>query len=252
MKIIPVLDILNGVAIQAIRGEREKYLPVRSILCESASPLEMAIAFKSFGFDELYIADLDAILGRYVNLALYKQIKTKTSLNLMVDAGVTDLEKAKGVLKSGVSRIIIGTETLDNLDFVKRAIRLFGEDRVIVSLDLKEGKVMSISEAIRSMDPTSLVKTLEGMGATRMIILDLARVGTGRGVNLIAVKKILQEAKVEVLAGGGISNIRDLEELKDVGVSGALIATALHTGKITAKELKSTGFLLQLGYNNGL
>lgn len=243
MKIIPVLDILNGVAVQAIRGEREKYLPVRSVLCESASPLDMAMAFESFGFNELYLADLDAILGRYVNLTLYKQIKTKTSLNLMVDAGVTDLKKAREVLKSGVSRIIIGTETLDNLDFVKRAIRFFGEDQVIISLDLKEGKVISISEVIRSMDPTLLVKMLEEMGATRMIILDLARVGTGQGVNLRVVKKILQEAKVEVLTGGGISSIKDLEELRDVGVSGALIATALHTGKITAKELKSTGFL---------
>lgn len=243
MKIIPVLDILNGVAVQAIRGEREKYLPVRSVLCESASPLDMAMAFESFGFNELYLADLDAILGRYVNLILYKQIKTETSLNLMVDAGVTDLKKARKVLKSGVSRIIIGTETLDNLDFVKRAIRFFGEDQVIISLDLKEGKVISKSEAIRSMDPTLLVKMLEEMGATRMIILDLARVGTGQGVNLRVVKKILQEAKVEVLTGGGISSIKDLEELRDVGVSGALLATALHTGKITAKELKSTGFL---------
>lgn len=243
MKIIPVLDILNGVAVQAIRGEREKYLPVRSVLCESASPLDMAMAFESFGFNELYLADLDAILGRYVNLTLYKQIKTKTSLNLMVDAGVTDLKKAREVLKSGVSRIIIGTETLDNLDFVKRAIRFFGEDQVLISLDLKEGKVISISEVIGSMDPTLLVKMLEEMGATRMIILDLARVGTGQGVNLRVVKKILQEAKVEVLTGGGISSIKDLEELRDVGVSGALIATALHTGKITAKELKSTGFL---------
>lgn len=243
MKIIPVLDILNGVAVQAILGEREKYLPVRSVLCESASPLDMAMAFESFGFNELYLADLDAILGRYVNLTLYKQIKTKTSLNLMVDAGVTDLKKAREVLKSGVSRIIIGTETLDNLDFVKRAIRFFGEDQVLISLDLKEGKVISISEVIGSMDPTLLVKMLEEMGATRMIILDLARVGTGQGVNLRVVKKILQEAKVEVLTGGGISSIKDLEELRDVGVSGALIATALHTGKITAKELKSTGFL---------
>lgn len=243
MKVIPVMDILNVVVVHALRGKREEYHPVKSVLCESADPVDVALAFKTFGFNQLYLADLDAILGKPENFLLYKQIKTNTNLDLMVDAGITDIEKAKKVLESEVSRVIIGTETLSDMNLVKQAIESFGKDRVVVSLDLKEGRVVSRSDAIRFKDPPSLVETLREMGVTRTIVLDLARVGTGQGVNLAIVKEILEKVNIEVLTGGGVSDIRDLKELRDIGVSGALVATALHTGKLTAKELKTAGFL---------
>jgi phosphoribosylformimino-5-aminoimidazole carboxamide ribotide isomerase len=243
MKIIPVLDILNGVVVHAVRGKREEYLPIRSVLCTSAKPVDVALAFKSIRFNQLYLADLDAILSNILNLGLYKQIKADTGLDLMVDAGIADLEKARKVLESEVSEIIIGTETLNKPDFVRQAIESFGEDRVIVSLDLKEGKVMSVSEVIRSMDPLEAASAFQEMGVTRIIILDLARVGTGQGVNLAIVREILEKVKVEVLTGGGVRDIKDLEPLRQLGVSGALLATALHSGRITVEELNSAGFL---------
>ncbi len=243
MKIIPVLDILNGVAVHAMRGERREYRPLRSVLCASSDPLDIALVFKSFGFSELYVADLDAILGKRGNFALYRQIIAEADLDLMIDAGINNIEKARKVLETGVSDIIIGTETLKNLGFVKQSIKSFGKNRVIVSMDLKEGKVISMSETIRFRDPLSLAETLERMGVIKIIILDLARVGTERGVHLSIVRRVLEKTSVEVLTGGGIRGIDDLEELRNMGVSGALVATILHTGKLTAKELKSAGFM---------
>lgn len=242
MKIIPVLDILNGEVVQGVRGKREEYQPVKSVLCASARPLDIALTFKSLGFRELYLPDLDAILGKHINLALFQRIKAETNLDLMIDAGITDLETAKKVLESGASKIVVGTETLNNLNFVEQAIKSFGRGRVMVSIDLKEGKVMSRSEAIKAMNPVELAKSLQEMGVTRVIILDLTRVGTRQGVNLTVVKEVLEKVEVEVLTGGGVRDMGDLEELRDIGVSGVLVATALHTGKVTAKELKSAGF----------
>jgi len=243
LKIIPVLDVLNGVAVHAVRGQRTQYKPLKSVLCPSSDPVEVASVFKSLGFDSLYLADLDAITGEVANYILYNEIKAKTNIDLMVDAGISNREKAEKVFDAMVSKIVIGTETLNNLDFVSEAIKTFGKSRVIVSLDLKEEKLVGVSEAIRSMKPLHLVTELEKGGVTTIIVLDLARVGTQSGVNKSMIKDILDKTNLDVWVGGGIQGIEDLEDLKSIGVSGALIATALHVGKLTAKELKSAGFI---------
>ena len=243
MKIIPVIDVLNGVAVHGVRGERERYQPLKSILCKSADPLDIALTFASLGFTDLYLADLDAILGKSANFNVYKQIMTETSLNLMVDAGISDVGRAEEVLNTKVSKIVVGSETLEGLDFLDKAIKSFGEDRITVSIDLKQGKVMSVSETISSLDAVSFAQKLGKIGVNQVIILDLDRVGTEQGINLALIKNILNKAGVEVLVGGGLRSLRELEELRDLEVSGALVATILHNGKLQVDELKSANFL---------
>jgi phosphoribosylformimino-5-aminoimidazole carboxamide ribotide isomerase len=173
MKIIPVIDVLNGIAVHGVRGERKRYQPLKSLLCMSADPLEIASVFEMLGFSSLYLADLDAILGKTVNFSIYKQIMTKTRLDLMVDAGVADIAKAHEVMETGVSKIVVGSETLRSLDFVSQAVSTFGKDKVIVSIDQKEGKVLSASKAIASMDAISVAQKLASLDAHQIIFLDL-------------------------------------------------------------------------------
>jgi phosphoribosylformimino-5-aminoimidazole carboxamide ribotide isomerase len=243
LKIIPVIDVKNGIVVHAIRGERRRYGPLRSVLCSSVDPVEMALTFESLGFDSLYLADLDSILGKPINFALYQRIKTKTNLDFMVDAGVTEVAKAEKLLNAGVSKIVIGTETLRGLDFVNQAVKFFGENRVVVSIDLKKGEVMSVSEDIRSMNAIRIAQTLEEIGVSQIILLDLDRVGTGRGANVKVLKEVLKKTEARVLIGGGIRGLQELEELRKLGVSGALVASALHNGKLKVGELKSAGFM---------
>jgi phosphoribosylformimino-5-aminoimidazole carboxamide ribotide isomerase len=238
LKIIPVIDILNGVAVHAVRGRRKEYQPLKSIFCDSADPVAVASAFKTCGFEELYVADLDAIMGKGENFSALEKITEKTGLCLMVDAGISDLNQARQLFQRKVSKIIIGTETLPNLDFVKEAIESFGSDKVIVSLDLKEGKVLSASESLQSMSPLEFACKLEGVGVGELIVLDLARVGSGEGVDFALLKEILRSLKIKVLVGGGVRDVADLVKLKELGVQGALIATALHSGKITVNEFR--------------
>ncbi len=243
MKIIPVLDLLNGIAVHAMRGERNKYRPLKSVLWPSPDPLELAKVFDSLGFDELYMADLDAILENKEDFSVFTRISSETDLSLMVDAGISDLARAERVLEAGASNVIIGTETLTDLGFAGEAVQALGEKRVIVSVDLKGGELLSRSEKIRSMNPLRLVETLEEMGVARVIVLDLARVGSEQGANMGVVAEVLEKTGVEVITGGGMRGIGDLEEARGLGVSGALIATVLHTGKLTAAELESKGFM---------
>jgi len=243
MKVIPVIDVLNGIAVHGIRGERERYQTLKSTLCRSADPLDIALTFESLGFNRLYLADLDAILGKSANFDVYRQIMTQTRLDLMVDAGTADITKAEEVLATEVSKIVIGSETLSSLDFLGQAVKAFGEDKIVVSIDQKEGKLLSISEAIASMDTVSFAQKLASLGVQQIILLDLDRVGTEHGINLALLRSVLEKTGAEVLIGGGIRSLQELEELRKLGVSGALVATILHNGKLTVDELKSASFL---------
>jgi phosphoribosylformimino-5-aminoimidazole carboxamide ribotide isomerase len=205
--------------------------------------LEVASALKTVGFKELYVADLDAITAKQCHFSLFKQIADATRLLLMVDAGVADLETAKKVVESRVSKVVIGTETLRDLEFVAGAVEFFGNEKVVVSLDLMGDKVLSRFELGRLAEPEAFVRELWRLGVTQVIVLDLARVGSEEGVNLPVLKQVLANLQGKVYVGGGVRTIEDLLELKNLGVNGVLLATALYTGKITLDELKRAGFL---------
>ena len=238
MKIIPVLDILNGVAVHAIKGRRKDYQPLRSVLCKSANPIEIAIAISSLGFDELYIADLDAILKRQPHYPIFEKITDKTGLSIMVDAGITNMKMAEKVLDSNVSKIIVGTETLQNIDFIKNTVDVFGAEEVIVSLDLMGQQILSGFELGKIAGPLQFLHKLENLGITQIIILDLSKVGSGEGINMPFLKKALKNTRSKVFIGGGVRDIDDLKALKETGVYGVLVATALHTGTILSSDLR--------------
>jgi phosphoribosylformimino-5-aminoimidazole carboxamide ribotide isomerase len=243
MKVIPVVDVLNGAAVHGVRGERTRYQPLKSVVCKSTDPLKLALAFESLGFTELYLADLDAILGKPANLNVFRRIVAETGLDLMVDAGTGDFTGAKKVLATGASKVVVGSETLERLDFLGQAVKSFGEDRVVVSVDLKDGKVLGASESVASLDAVSFVQELGNVGVTTIILLDLTRVGTEQGINRALLKNILDQTRVEVLVGGGVRSLQELEELQKLGVSGALVATILHNGKLKVDELRSANLL---------
>jgi phosphoribosylformimino-5-aminoimidazole carboxamide ribotide isomerase len=243
MKVIPVIDVLNGKVVHAIKGKRQEYKPLQSNLTNYVEPLAVAEAFKNLGFTELYLADLDAIIDCSTNFAFLKQISDKTRLKLMVDAGVTNIERAQKLLDQGVSKIVIGTETLQNKNFVAEAVKAFGSEHVIVSLDFKGDKVLVKMGFTGCVDPMCMLRDFKHMGVLSVIVLDLARVGSGEGVNVDFLKKALAEGGLDVYVGGGVRNIKDLVELKELGVSGVLVATALHNGKITVEQLKQAELL---------
>jgi phosphoribosylformimino-5-aminoimidazole carboxamide ribotide isomerase len=243
VKIIPVIDVLGGRVVHAVRGRRKEYQPLKSNLCASTDPVDVAEALKALGFSELYLADLDAITRGQANFSIFKNIADKTGLELMVDAGIDTLKKAKRVLESHVSKVIIGTETLPSTSLVAEAVGLFGSKKIMVSLDLMGDRVISGFELGALKDPVALLRAFQEAGVSQVIVLDLARVGSGEGVNVPFLREVLRNIKVDVYVGGGVRDIKDLMELKGVGVFGVLVATALHSGKISLKELKQAGLL---------
>lgn len=243
LKVIPVIDVLNDKVVHAVRGNRAGYKNIESVLTKSVEPTEVAKAFTNLGFTELYVADLDAIIDCSSDFQALRQIVNDTGLKLMVDAGVTSIDRAQSLLGSGVSKIVVGTETLKSKSFVEEAIRVFGCDRVIVSLDLRGETALALPEFDGSRDALSLVMEFKVMGVCEVIVLDLARVGSGEGVNIEFLERVREQTALDVYVGGGVRDVEDLVELKNLGLSGALIATALHSGKITVEQLKKEGLL---------
>jgi phosphoribosylformimino-5-aminoimidazole carboxamide ribotide isomerase len=244
MRIIPVIDLLDGVVVHAVRGQRKHYHPLRSVLCDCAEPLAVGVALEACGFGDLYIADLDAIMKQGSNAAVVSRIAEETDLKVMLDSGIATFKQADEAFQSKASKIIVGTETLTDLSFLKEAVECFGADKVVVSLDLKEGKVLSKVESLRTMSAQDAACSLQGQGMQELIVLDLARVGSGEGVDFSLLKKLLETLRIEVLVGGGVRDIQDLKTLEELGVHGVLLATALHTGKISPEMLRSSSLIV--------
>ncbi len=241
MRVIPVIDVKGGIVVHAVAGQREKYEPIKSKICSSTDPLEVAKTFRNMGFKELYLADLDAIAGGEPYYSLYENIG-KTGLSLMVDAGVSSLEKFKKLLKHGVTKVIVGTETLRDLQFLREAARSYSEN-LVVSIDLYGGKLLSLCEDVKERDPLTVMLSFKDMGVKEFIVLDLSRVGTSKGINLSFIREVVENVEASILVGGGVKDIYDLLKLRDIGVAGVLVATALHNQNITINDLEKEGFL---------
>ena len=221
-----------------MRGERERYRPVRSVLAgDDGDPHALGRAFRAeLGLEELYVADLDAIGATGDNSAGIRVLARDA--RVMVDAGVTEPVRARALLDLGVHRVIVGTETLRGPDALARLLAELPEGAVILSVDLRDGRLLSPDAALAGLPALDAVARLHRAGMRELIVLDLARVGSGAGLDLGLVAAVHAAfPDLELLAGGGVRNAEDLRALQRAGAAGALVATALHGGVIGAPEL---------------
>ena len=223
----------------AVRGQRERYRPLRSGLVCGADPLEVAGAFREkLGLDELYVADLDAIAGgpahREALAALAREAR------VMVDAGVTDAAAVRRLLELGAARVVIGTETLADPAALGRLRAELPDAPLVLSLDLREERVLSHDADLGRLGAGEALTLLGQSGVTEVIVLDLARVGSGAGPDVPLVRELCARfPEIELLAGGGVRDIADLRALAEAGAAGALVATALHHGAIGPDALRA-------------
>jgi phosphoribosylformimino-5-aminoimidazole carboxamide ribotide isomerase len=238
MRVVPVIDLKGGTAVHAVRGERERYRPVRSVIAsDEGDPITLARAFRAeLGLDEVYIADLDAITSEGDNTTVLGAL-TREAL-VMVDAGVSEPARARALLDLGAHRVIVGTETLSGPTALERLLAELPDCAVILSVDLRDGRALSPDPQLAGLPAPDAVARLYRAGLREAIVLDLARVGSGAGPDVALIAKLRAAfPDLELLAGGGVRDVEDLRALDAVGAAGALVATALHSGVIGAAEL---------------
>ncbi len=231
-QIIFVLDILNGIVLHASGGRRENYKPIHitSKVCDSSNPLEIIKQLKP---EQTYVADLNRLQKTGTdNYRLIKELSKHTVL--MADTGIVTIEDIEPCLAVS-STAVIGTETAD-LNTIINASNRFPE-RVNVSIDIKHGRVLTTNQTI--LTPLDVISVLNKLDINHIIVLDLDRVGTSSGFNIELLEKLCAQSKHGILVGGGVRNMIDIETLDEIGVRGALIATAIHNGSISIEILNN-------------
>jgi phosphoribosylformimino-5-aminoimidazole carboxamide ribotide isomerase len=245
MRLIPVIDLLDGQAVHAVKGERANYKPVKSVLCDTANPLAIARAFRDrLGLHEVYVADLNAIqgLGRTNHRNLIAALASREKMDVILDAGVPDVENAREWIGNGVRKVVIGSETLRAWDDLQDIPARIDQDRLIFSLDSHSGKILSRCPALTALTPIEILKHLEHSGWREVILLDLGRVGSGKGADCaLAAEAQASLPGLHLLIGGGIAKTGELTVLKSTGIAGVLVATALHKGIIDPQCISSLG-----------
>lgn len=248
MRVIGVLDLRSGRAVHARGGARHRYAPVRMVaglLISEGDPISLARAYLDrLGLTELYAADLDAISGEAPQ---HDAVAALAALRvpLCVDAGVSTVDRARQLVALGVTQVVVGLETLASWDALERICEACGGQHVVFSLDLREGQPMAAAGGVpRGGRPEDYAARAADAGVGSVVVLDLARVGTGAGLDLDIVARIRRTIpELTLLAGGGIHDIADLTRLADAGCDGVLVATALHAGRILAADVAAAARL---------
>jgi phosphoribosylformimino-5-aminoimidazole carboxamide ribotide isomerase len=159
---------------------------------------------------------------------------------VMVDAGTTGATAIAELVELGVARVIVGTESLPGVQALRRLREELPDAPLVLSLDLRGGDVLSPDPALAGRGAADALARLADAGAGEVIVLDLLRVGSGEGLDMTLIADLHSRfPTVELLAGGGVRDAADLGALTAAGAAGALVATALHNGTITADELRS-------------
>ena len=235
MRIIPVLDLKGGRAVHAVAGDRASYRPLRSVFAADADPLAIARGLAAdFGAAEVYVADLDAIAGRAA--PAWDVLARLADLGLVVwaDAGVADAGDVGRLLDAGVGRVVAGLETLAGPSALGRIVAAAGGARVAFSLDLRDGVPIVPPGAdwgAARPDPAAIARQAVDAGVGAIIRLDLATVGTGRGVADVPPAPAGPPG-VEQVAGGGVRSAADLATLAGLGYAATLVGSAVHDGRI--------------------
>ena len=237
MTVLPVLDLLKGVVVRGVAGRRTEYRPLLSKLLETSTPLDVAFALRTeFGFQRLYVADLDGILHRRPNWIAYQQL-IDGGFKLLIDAGITSVEGARRLNGLGCD-VVIGLESSPSPEQVSRMVA--ASEAVTFSLDLKNGQPMLAEGASGwSHNPLEIVRQAIDGGISRLIVLDLADVGVGSGTRTGSLcQSLLAEFPgLHLTCGGGVRGVEDLRAWQALGAKQILVASALHDGKLSTGDL---------------
>ncbi|MGH8614506.1 MAG: HisA/HisF-related TIM barrel protein [Gammaproteobacteria bacterium] len=229
MLLIPVLDMMEGRVVAADGGERDRYSPLRSPLCPSSDPREVLEAFlRLFPFRTIYIADLDAIrrCGDQFQ-AIARLTAAHEQLRFWVDAGIASAAEMQAWATLPNVTAVIGTENQRSLHAA--ALLLKHTRTAILSLDFRDGEFLGPHELLNQIQ----------LWPTRVIAMSLHRVGSAYGPDFECIQSLRRAApQQQVFAAGGIRGRQDLVALQELGVQGALCATALHQKRLGSRELR--------------
>lgn len=234
-EVIPCVDIQKGRAVRLFEGDPDK----ETVYFDN--PLAAARHWAELGATWLHLVDLDAALGTGNNRAIIKTIATELDVKIEVGGGIRSLESARAWLET-VDRVVLGTVAVTQPNVVEALLEEFDSERIVVSVDAKEGLVAVKGWAeVSEISAVELAERSLKQGVTQLIYTDISRDGTLKGINPDPVKKVRAAFPHTLIGGGGVAKDADLELYEELGLEGAIVGRALYEGTITYPRNKGKG-----------
>lgn len=231
MIILPAIDLLGRKAVRLLKGDYNQ------VTVYSDSPLEVAEKFKSLGATHIHMVDLDgAKYGTAPNMDIVAEVAEKTGLFVEIGGGIRSMETVKKYIDAGISRVILGTAAICDEDFLKEAVKAYGE-KIAVGADVKDGKI-AVKGWLEQSDVTldEFFLKMQDLGVKNIICTDISRDGAMRGTNLELYRELSAKYSLDITASGGVSSIEDVKRLREMNLYGAIIGKAYYTGTVDLKE----------------
>jgi len=233
MRIIPAIDIINGKCVRLTKGD----YTTQKIYNEN--PLEAAKAFEDNGIQYLHLVDLDGAKSKQIiNHKVLNDISTKTSLKIDFGGGLKSDDDLKIAFENGASQITGGSIAVNNPVLFLEWLDEYGADKIILGADCYNRKISTQGwQNSSNVDVLDFIKNYENKNFKYVICTDISKDGMLQGPSTELYAEIVKQTNVKLIASGGVSSVKDLETLKEIGCEGAIVGKAIYEGKIKLNKL---------------
>ncbi|MDE0719979.1 MAG: 1-(5-phosphoribosyl)-5-[(5-phosphoribosylamino)methylideneamino]imidazole-4-carboxamide isomerase [Dehalococcoidia bacterium] len=235
MEVIPAIDLKSGRCVRLFQGDFDQETVF------SDDPLAMALQWQEQGGHRLHLVDLDgAVQGTPVHLKVISAIVRALDIPVQVGGGIRDLAASDAWLEVGVDRVVIGTAAVRDPEMVQAVCRKHGSDRVVVSVDAKDG-VVALQGWKEASTKTvfELAEEMAQIGVVRILYTDIARDGALTGPDFATNARLVNETSLSIQASGGVASVEHIRELVPTGVEGVIVGRAIYTGAVNLSEAVS-------------
>lgn len=230
MIILPAIDIKDGQCVRLFKGDYS----TASKVADDA--YDVAESFVNAGAEWMHMVDLDGAKdGKRKNSELIIDVAKNTDIKVEVGGGIRNMDTIEYYLENGIDRVILGSAAVKDQHFVIDAVNNF-DDRIVVGIDAKDGIVCAEGWTDKSeLNYIDLAKQMEQIGVKTIVFTDINQDGTLAGPNLVQLDNLSHNVSCDIVASGGISNIKDIINLHDLNIYGAITGKAIYSGNLDLK-----------------
>ena len=233
MRIIPAIDIIDGKCVRLTKGDysTEKVY--------SSNPVEVAKNYEANGIKYLHLVDLDGAKSSHiVNHKILHNIATQTSLKIDFGGGIKTDEDARIAFENGAAQITGGSIAVQNPELFQSWIEKYGSDKIILGADSLRRKIATHGWLQQTeLDVIDYINQYQERGITYVICTDISKDGMLQGPSINLYSEILYNSKIKLIASGGVSEMKDVYKLAEIGCEGAIIGKAIYENRITMKQI---------------
>lgn len=231
MILFPATDLIGGKAVRLLHGDYDQ------MTVYNDDPLAVAKDFEQCGCRAIHMVDLEGARdGGTPNVETVRRVAGNTGLFVEIGGGIRNMDTVNAYFDIGVDRVILGTAAVEDEDFLREAVSLYGP-KIAVGADVRDGFVSIKGWKVQSeYTLDTFCQKMQDIGVDTIICTDISKDGAMGGTNRAMYEKLKEKYTMKLTASGGISSLDDIRALTDMGIDNAIIGKAYYTGDIDLRE----------------